>query len=99
MAEKNSFTIKDNKTFKSLQKLNIASGSVDNPKDEFYIISIAISTEEDKIALLLGKKLIRDENEITEIAVYKNEGKDGECNFELEKLRDWDFKFQASDHF
>jgi hypothetical protein len=52
-----------------------------------------VSAEEDKIALLLGRALIRDKFEITEIAVYKNEGEDGECNFELEKLRDWDFKF------
>lgn len=57
---------------------------------------MAISKDQDKIALLLGRMIIREEYEITEIAIYKNNGSDGEINFEIEKLRDWDFDFQAS---
>lgn len=60
---------------------------------------MAVSSTEEKIALLLGKPLVRDQFEITEIAVYKNSAPDGQIKFELEKLRDWDFDFQVSSQF
>ena len=77
MAERQRITISDNQTFKQIQRFNITASSGGSNNDDFCIISMAISPDESKIALLLGKALIRDKFEITEVAVYKNSAPDG----------------------
>jgi hypothetical protein len=53
MAEKKSFAIFNNSNFEEVQKKQMVSTS--GVLEDFYIISMAVSKEEDKIALLLGK--------------------------------------------
>lgn len=98
MAEKKQITICDNKTFEVIQKQNInPSGQAD---DDIQVLSIAVSHNEKKIAILLGKVLIRDAVEMTEIAVYINDANEGERpRFKLEKLRDWDSNDKACVNF
>jgi hypothetical protein len=50
---------------------------------------LALSKEEDKIGLVLGRNLIKEQQEITEIVIYKKNTKN---RFELEKVRDFEFK-------
>lgn len=54
-----------------------------------------VSKDEKKIALALGKTIIKDHKKIQEIVVYQK-NRDGK--FELEKLRDIDFE-DACHHF
>lgn len=50
---------------------------------------MTISKDEEKIGVALGKFIIKDLFEITEIAIYK---KNPQGKFELDKLRDFDIK-------
>jgi hypothetical protein len=50
---------------------------------------MTISHDEEKIGVALGKFVIKDLFEITEIAIYKQ---NSHGKFELEKLRDFEFK-------
>lgn len=48
---------------------------------------MAVSKDETKIACAIGFQLIKDEEKITEIAVYKKNPSDNK--FEIEKLREF----------
>jgi len=61
---------------------------------------LAVSHDEQKIALLLGTVLIRDQVEMTEIVVYKNSAPEGSPpRFEIDKLIDWEFNEPACVNF
>lgn len=48
---------------------------------------MAVSEDQSKIGIVLGRIMIKDEQEITEIVIYKKVNK----KFETEKLRDFEF--------
>lgn len=63
--------------------------------ESVHILYMTVSKDEKKIALALGKTIIKDHKKIQEIVVYQK-NRDGK--FELEKLRDIDFE-DACHHF
>lgn len=60
-------------------------------KDELdkEILYMTVSDDELRIGICIGRKGIRDSQEVTEIVVYNREGLDDK--FELEKVRDFEF--------
>lgn len=51
---------------------------------------MTVSKDETRIGVALGRKLIKDKQEITDIAIYKRNKRSGK--FELEKLREFEYK-------
>ena len=49
---------------------------------------MTVSADEERIGVALGRKMIKDRQEITEIAVYRRDKRTDK--FELEKLRDFE---------
>ena len=84
MCERTRIGIYDQVTFKPKQQWNVPTKS---QKDDIQILFLAVSDDQTKIGVALGKVLIKDQQVITEIAIYKksNSGK-----FQLEKLRDFE---------
>ena len=76
--------IKDNQDFNLIKQ----QWQVPNRAKGAEILYQTVSQDEKKIGVVIGKKQIKDEVDITEIAIYKmnNAGK-----YEIEKLRDWEF--------
>ena len=85
MAEKTEIGVYCQDNFAPMQKWSIPTKS---QKDEIEILYLTVSSDEDKIGVCLGKHLIKDHSEITEIVIYK---KNDSGKFELEKIRDFDF--------
>lgn len=50
---------------------------------------MTVSSDEERIGVALGRKMIKDRQEITEIAIYKRDKRTDK--FELEKLRDFEY--------
>jgi len=50
---------------------------------------MTVSADEQRIGVALGRKLIKDKQEITEIAIYKRDKRTDK--FELDKLRDFEY--------
>ena len=91
IAKKSNITISNVETFKMIQFWNIPVSSANIPDramtGEAEILFMTVSHDETKIACAIGFQLIKDEEKITEIAVYK---KGGDGKFELEKLREFE---------
>jgi len=75
----------DQDTFEPIQEWSIPTKS--QKDDDIEILYLTISPDETKIGVCLGRTLIKDHQEITELAIYK---KSPDGRFELEKLRDFD---------
>jgi len=86
MCEKTRIGIYNQDTYEPIQQWNVPTKS---QKDEIQILYMTISHDQTKIGVALGKALIKERFEITEIAIYKK-GSNGK--FGLEKLRDFDDK-------
>lgn len=88
MAEKTKIGIYDQANFAPIQSWSIPTKNSGN-SDKIEILYMTISQDEEKIGVALGKFIIKDLFEITEIAIYKQ---NSQGKFELEKLRDFEFK-------
>ena len=84
ITDKFNIIINDNKDFHVVKQ----QWQIPNRDKGAEILYQTISKDEKKIGVVIGKKLVKDQVKITEIAIYKmnSEGK-----FEIEKLRDWEF--------
>lgn len=71
MAEKTKLTIYDNKEFTQTQSWNIPTYNEANNKSDIEILYMSVSEDQTKIGVVLGRVLIKDEQEITEIVIYK----------------------------
>jgi hypothetical protein len=69
--------------FEELQSWNVPAH--DNKTEILYL---AVSKDETRIAVALGKNVIKDEYKVTELCIYKKE-RNGK--FEIEKIRDFEF--------
>ena len=56
------------------------------------ILYQTMTKDEDRIGVTIGRRLIKGQVQITEIAIYKRNKDD---KYELEKLRDWEFSAQT----
>ena len=92
IATNKNITINDVESFKQLQTWNIPVSDSNVPEGAMAnspeILFMTVSADETKIACAIGFQLIKDEEKITEIAVYKRSLSDGK--FELEKLREFE---------
>jgi hypothetical protein len=90
MAEKTKIGIYDQVNFNLTQSWNIPNKKTkEGEVDDIEILYMSVSKDEDKVGLVLGRNLIKEEQEITEIVIYKKNNKN---RFELEKVRDFEFK-------
>jgi hypothetical protein len=84
MAEKTKIGIYDDTEFTMQQKWNVPTTS-----DDIEILYMAVSQDQQKIGVALGKTIIKDQQKVHELCVYKyNKHTD---KFELEKLRDFEY--------
>lgn len=84
MTDKTNIIINDNQDFSVI----LQQWQIPNRDKGVEILYQTVSKDEKKIGVAIGKKLIKDEVSITEIAIYK---KNAAGKFEIEKLRDWEF--------
>ena len=86
MCEKKNIGVYDQHDFQVLQQWSIPTKS---SGDDIEILYMAVSPDEQKIGICVGRQLIKDQQEITEIVIYQ---KNSQGKFEIEKLRDFEFK-------
>jgi len=85
MAEKTVIKVYKQEPIQRVFEWTIPSKGKDN---DIEILYLTVSPDEQKIGICLGRVLIKDHKEITEIVIYKR-NRQGE--FELEKMRDFEF--------
>jgi hypothetical protein len=85
MAETTSLAIYDQETFMPTQQMKISS---QGHNSDLEILYLTASQDDKKIGVSIGRKLIKNGYEITEILIYKKNESSGK--FEIEKLRDYD---------